>query len=113
MQEKLWAAGVCGWIQVAGWVRPGVRAVQGCGGPPRPHSPAQRQLPESPDATCPEHILLRARPVQYRPEAECHVRAPTRRAHLREGAVETGSGPREGGAWTKLPRGQDEELALG
>lgn len=76
----------------------------------RPHSPAQRQVAQAPHAAGPEHVFLRARPVQHCAEAERHVGAPARGAHLGEGAVEKGAGHSgeggahlgECGAWGKL-----------
>lgn len=81
MQEKLRAAGA--WLDPvtgdAGRSGQGRRAS-------RPHSPAQRQLAQAPHAAGPEHVLLRARPVQHGAEAERHVGAPARGAHLEQGA---------------------------
>lgn len=88
MQEKLGAAGV--WLNPAtprgggawgGVVREG-RGVTG------PHSPAQRQLAQAPHAARPEHVFLRARPVQHGAEAERHVGAPAWGTYLGKGAVE-------------------------
>lgn len=115
VQEKLRAAGVWlyrGWC-VAGLGEKGGRgpggAVRGRGGP-RPHSPAQRQLAQAPHAARAEHVILGASSVQHRAEAESHVRAPARGAHLGKGAVEKRAGHPgeggarlgEGGAWGKL-----------
>lgn len=77
-----------------------------CGGPfqmqPTPHSPLQRQLAQALHPACSEHVLLRARPIQYRTEAECYVGASTRGPHLEWGWHTCGhcAGPgiREGGA---------------
>lgn len=52
---------------------------------PTHHSPTQRQLAQALHTASSEHVLLCARPVQYGTEAERHVGAPTRRAHLERG----------------------------
>lgn len=52
---------------------------------PTYHSPAQRQLAQALHTAGSEHVLLCARPVQYRAEAERHFGASTRRAHLERG----------------------------
>lgn len=77
-----------------------------CGDPlpmqPTPHSPMQRQLAQALHAARPEHILLCARPIQYRTEAECHVGASTWGPHLERGWHKgrhcAGPGTQEGGA---------------
>lgn len=116
VQEKLRGAGVWlyrGWCVVGLWEKGqrggGGGAVRGRGGP-RFHSPAQRQLAQTPHAARAEHVILGARPVQHRAEAESHFRAPARGAHLGKGASEKKAGHpgeggarlAEGGAWGKL-----------
>lgn len=63
---------------------------------PTHHSPAQRQLAQALHTTSSEHVLLRARSVQYGAEAECHVGASTRRAHLKRGWSRGGAPCRDG-----------------
>lgn len=86
-------------------VRGGVRAVRGCKASPGPHSPAQRQLRKTPHTASPEHVLLRARPVQHGAEAECYIGTPARGAHLGEGRWRRGETPGRAGPGQSCLRG--------
>lgn len=71
-----------------------------CPAQPKHHSPAQRQLTQALHTASSEHVLLRARPVQYGAEAERHIGASTRRAHLERGWSK-GEAPCRDGAFGK------------